>query len=105
MNHDSTMPASPALAADLSSSDTATRPASAAQHPNQRLGRKYYFDDPDMDLFFMAALSWGPTGGLDIGQAFQVASSIIDGDGDSWVHAFDAYGDVLNAQADTWKQR
>jgi esterase/lipase len=73
--------------------------------PDQRMARKYLFDDPTMDLFFMSALSWGPTGGLDIGQAFHVASSITDGDGDSWVQSFAAYGDMQNAQADTWALR
>ena len=71
----------------------------------QRLAQKYRFNDADMDLFFMAALSWGPTGGLDIGQAFHVASRVVDGDADSWVRAFGEYGDTLNAQADAWQQR
>jgi len=35
--------------------------------PDQRLAKRYCFNDADMDLFFMAALGWGPTGGLDIG--------------------------------------
>jgi pimeloyl-ACP methyl ester carboxylesterase len=77
----------------------------ADARPDQRLSRRYRFDDADMDLFFMSALSWGPTGGLDIGQAFHVASTIVDGDADSWVGAFAAYGDLQNAQADTWAQR
>jgi pimeloyl-ACP methyl ester carboxylesterase len=75
------------------------------QRPDQRLARRYYFDDPDMDLFFMAALGWGPAGGLDVGQAFYVASHIIDGDADTWVQAFGDYGNAQNAQADAWKQR
>jgi hypothetical protein len=64
--------------------ETATSPAAAAdcaestdQRPSQRLGRKYRFDDPDMDLFFVAALGWGPSGGLDVGQAHYVASRIV----------------------------
>ena len=73
--------------------------------PDQRLGQKYRFDDHDMDLFFVAALGWGPTGGLDIGQAFYVASQITDGDGDSWVKAFADYGDRLNTQADEWTKK
>jgi len=75
------------------------------QRPDQRLARRYHFNDPDMDLFFMAALGWGPAGGLDVGQAFYVASRIVDGDADSWVQAFGEYGDAQNAQADAWKQR
>ena len=73
--------------------------------PAQRLATKYRFDDEDMDLFFVAALGWGPAGGLDVGQAFHVASQIIDGDGDSWVRAFAAQGDLLEAQADEWLAR
>jgi esterase/lipase len=73
--------------------------------PNRRLANRYCFNDPDMDLFFMAALGWGPTGGIDIGQAFYVASSITDGDADSWVRPFANYGATLNAQADVWKAR
>jgi pimeloyl-ACP methyl ester carboxylesterase len=77
----------------------------SAKHPNQRLGQTYRFSDPDMDLFFVAALGWGPAGGLDIGQAFYVGSEIQDGDGASWVAAFARYGDAQNAQADAWRQR
>lgn len=77
----------------------------SAQRPDQRLGQKYRFDDPNMDLFFVAALGWGPTGGLDIGQAFHVASTIKDGDADSWVSSFSRYAEVQTAQADTWKAR
>jgi hypothetical protein len=73
------------------------------KRPNQRLGQIYRFSDPDMDLFFVAALGWGPAGGLDIGQVFHIASTIKDGDGASWVEAFAAYGDAQNAQAETWK--
>src|ERR1700761_7534468 len=78
---------------------------SDAPNPAQRLGRRYRFDDADMDLFFMAALGWGPSGGLDIGQAYYVAAKITDGDGESWVKAFADYGDLLTAQADAWKQK
>ena len=37
-----------------------------AAKPARRLATKYRFDDEDMDLFFVAALGWGPTGGLDV---------------------------------------
>jgi len=80
-------------------------PITEKQHPAQRLALKYRFDDPDMDLFFMAAASWGPTGGLDLGQVFHVASKIADGDGESWIRAFSGYGEMLNAQADAWKRK
>lgn len=79
--------------------------APASERPDQRMARKYRFDDPQMDLFFMAAASWGPAGGLDIGQAHYVASKIVDGEADSWVDAFAAYGDALDGQAQTWKAR
>jgi pimeloyl-ACP methyl ester carboxylesterase len=75
------------------------------QRPDQRLGRRYQFSDPDMDLFFMAALGWGPAGGLDVGQAFYVASRITDGAPDTWVRAFEDYGNLQNAQAEAWKRR
>ena len=77
----------------------------AVSKPAQRLATKIRFDDEDMDLFFVAALGWGPAGGLDVGQAFHVAGQIVDGDGDSWVRAFGAYGELLDAQADEWKAR
>jgi len=73
--------------------------------PDQRLAHKYRFDDADMDLFFMAALSWGPCGGLDIGQAYHVASKIVDGDPESWVRSFTSYGELQDAQAEAWKAR
>ncbi len=76
-----------------------------ARNPSQRLGQTYHFTDADMDLFFVGALGWGPSGGLDVGQAFYVASQIEDGDADSWVSAFNAYGDRMNAQADAWQAR
>ena len=79
--------------------------ANSAQRPDQRLGQTYRFNDPDMDLFFVAALGWGPTGGLDIGQAFHVASTIEDGDADTWVSSFSGYAEVQTAQADAWKAR
>jgi hypothetical protein len=90
------------------STDGSGQPRAAAvvePRPDQRLARRYCFNDADMDLFFMAALGWGPTGGLDIGQAFHVASSITDGDPDSWVQAFSKYGATLDTQANVWKAR
>ena len=73
--------------------------------PAQRLATKYRFDDEDMDLFFVAALGWGPAGGLAVGEAFYVASQITDGDADSWVRAFAAQGELLDAEADDWLAR
>jgi len=81
-------------------------PAGApTQRPDQRLAHRYHFDDPDMDLFFMAALSWGPAGGLDIGQVWHIADGIRDGDADSWVEAFAAYGDRQQQLATQWSHR
>jgi pimeloyl-ACP methyl ester carboxylesterase len=95
-----------ASAAALAGAASASAQSSTdSPRPDQRLAQKYRFNDPNMDLFFMAAMSWGPTGGLDIGQAHYIASTIKDGDADSWIQAFANYGDLQNAQADTWKQR
>ncbi|MEJ8857575.1 alpha/beta fold hydrolase [Variovorax robiniae] len=95
-----------ASATALAAATTAgAQTTNSTPRPDQRMAQKYRFDDPNMDLFFMAAMSWGPTGGLDIGQAWYVASTITDGDADSWVQAFSRYGDLQNAQADTWKAK
>lgn len=72
---------------------------------DQRLSRKYRFEDPNMDLFFVAALGWGRSGGLDVGEAFEIASHITDGDADSWIKAFEAQANLLNQQADVWAAR
>jgi pimeloyl-ACP methyl ester carboxylesterase len=71
----------------------------------QRLGRKYRFEDPNMDLFFVAALGWGKSGGLDVGEAFEIASHITDGDADSWICAFENQAKLLDTQADVWAAR
>lgn len=76
-----------------------------APRADQRLGRKYRFDDSNMDLFFVAALGWGRSGGLDVGEVFEIASHIVDGDADSWVRAFETHGKLVNDQADTWTAR
>ncbi|WP_411850227.1 alpha/beta hydrolase family protein [Stenotrophomonas sp. LGBM10] len=78
---------------------------STASRPDQRMAHRFRFDDPDMDLFFMSATSWGPTGGLDIGQINHVATQIVDGDADSWVDAFAGYAALQRQQADTWAAR
>jgi pimeloyl-ACP methyl ester carboxylesterase len=81
--------------------------ASAASAPraDQRLARKYRFDDPNMDLFFLAALGWGKSGGLDVGEVFEVASHITDGDADSWIGAFERQAKLIDTQADVWAAR
>ena len=94
MNRRTMLLSSASVAAGALVAATANAQTKEEKRPDQRLGTKYRFDDPDMDLFFVAALGWGPTGGLDIGQAFYVASQIKDGDADSWVQAFSNYGDL-----------
>jgi pimeloyl-ACP methyl ester carboxylesterase len=74
-------------------------------YSTQRLSQRYRFADPNMDLFFLGALGWGPAGGLSVGEAFYLATQIEDGNGDSWARAFEHQGEVLNAQADTWLER
>lgn len=71
----------------------------------QRLTQQYRFADPDMDLFFLLALGWGPAGGLSVGEAFHVAAEIKDGDGSAWADAFERHGKSQNVQADIWQQR
>ena len=97
--------ASSGVAAATATNNQAGESIARGTRPDQRLAKRYCFDDADMDLFFMAALGWGPAGGLDIGQVFYVASGITDGDPDSWVQAFANYGAAMNAQADVWKTR
>jgi pimeloyl-ACP methyl ester carboxylesterase len=89
---------------DETTSAQGTSPGAAPSAPraDQRLTRKYYFDDPNMDLFFLAALGWGKSGGLDVGEVFEIASHITDGDADSWIRAFEQQARVLDAQADLW---
>lgn len=77
----------------------------AADYSTERLTQRYRFDDPNMDLFFLGALSWGTAGGLSIGEAFYVASQIEDGNPDSWADAFENQAETLIKQADVWLQR
>src|SRR5262245_3175302 len=77
----------------------------AVPRADQRLATRYRFDDPNMDLFFMAALGWGPAGGLDIGEAFHVAAKIEDGNAASWIRAFAESGDAQTASAEDWLRR
>jgi pimeloyl-ACP methyl ester carboxylesterase len=81
--------------------------ASSAPHPrpDQRLARKYRFDDPNMDLFFVAALGWGKSGGLDIGEVLEIASHITDGDADTWICAFERQAKLLETRASVWATR
>ena len=74
-------------------------------YSTQRLAQRYRFDDPNMDLFFLGALSWGAAGGLSVGEAFYVASKIEDGNPDSWADAFEQQAEILKKQAAVWLQR
>lgn len=74
-------------------------------YSTQRLKQRYRFADPNMDLFFLGALGWGPAGGLSVGEAFHIAAQIQDGNADSWSLAFEHQGDILTAQADNWSAR
>src|ERR1700743_940807 len=91
------------MSTHLASSDSTNK--SVAPNPAQRLSRCYRFTDTDMDLFFTAALGWGPSGGLDVGQVFYLADEISDGDRDSWVRAFADYGERLEREATGWVAR
>ena len=62
------------------SSDAFAQVKPRSSDPAVRMAVKYHFEDPDMDFFFVVALGWGAEGGLSVGQAFHVASKIIDGD-------------------------
>jgi pimeloyl-ACP methyl ester carboxylesterase len=81
---------------------TTAHSALATPRADQRLARKYRFDDPNMDLSFLAALGWGKSGGLDVGEAFEIASHITDGDADSWIRAFERQAKLLDTQAELW---
>ena len=80
-------------------------PARDADYSTSRLTQRYRFDDPNMDLFFVGTLGWGPAGGLSIGEAFHVAAQITDGDGVSWARAFEHHGIVQDEQANVWQRR
>ena len=77
----------------------------ASDYSTQRLTQRYRFNDPNMDLFFLGALSWGTAGGLSVGEAFYVASKIEDGNPDSWAKAFEEQAEVLVTQAEVWLKR
>lgn len=76
-----------------------------ADYSTQRLSQRYRFDDPNMDLFFLGALGWGPAGGLSVGEAFHIANQIVDGDSESWAQAFEKQGSILSEHADIWQER
>lgn len=84
---------------------SANQSGRAADYSTQRLTQRYRFDDPNMDLFFLGALSWGAAGGLSVGEAFYVASQIEDGNPDSWADAFEKQAGILIEQGEIWLQK
>ncbi|HTU65832.1 MAG TPA: alpha/beta fold hydrolase [Steroidobacteraceae bacterium] len=80
-------------------------PATEAARADQRLARRYFFDDTNMDLFFLAAIGWGVNGGLSFGEALHVKSTIVDGDAVSWVRSFADHGALQGIAADDWLAR
>lgn len=97
--------AAASLAGERAMAETEAKcvPPPGIRRPGSRLGVKYRFDDPDMDLFFVIACGWGRAGGLDIGEAYYVAETIKNGDAASWVSSFEASGDRQQKLADEWK--
>ncbi|MFE7116107.1 alpha/beta hydrolase family protein [Streptomyces sp. NPDC057654] len=66
---------------------------------------RYRFDDRDMDFVFQMSVAAAKTGGPDAGELYAVASRIEDGDTESWVKEFAAYGDAQRALAADWEAR
>ncbi|WP_158678657.1 alpha/beta hydrolase family protein [Streptomyces sulphureus] len=69
--------------------------SSAAMH--------YRFDDRDMDFVFQMSVAAAKTGGPDAGELYALASRIEDGNTESWVKEFEAYGDAQCALAAEWE--
>ena len=49
---------------------------------------KIVFDNEDFDGQFLRALSYAAYGGADIGECFETANNIKEGDRDSWYDAW-----------------
>lgn len=64
---------------------------------------RYRFNDREMDFAFQYALGAAATGGPQSGELFHIASRIDDGDTESWVREFEAYGDTQRALAKEWQ--
>jgi hypothetical protein len=61
---------------------------------------KILFDNEDFDGQFLRVLSYAPYGGADIGECFETASRIEEGNRDSWYEAFTKTADRLRQEAD-----
>jgi len=54
-----------------------------------------FFDDKAFDARFLRTLSYAACGGTDIGECFETASTIKEGDRTSWYEAFTETADRL----------
>ena len=55
----------------------------------RRSRRRVRFDNPDQDFMFQWTLGCASLGGIEPGEAFEIAANIEDGDPESWVSAFE----------------
>jgi hypothetical protein len=68
---------------------------------------KIFFDNEDFDGQFLRTLSYAAYGGADIGECFERASRIEEGNRDSWYEAFTKTADRLREEAEErppWSQ-
>ena len=61
---------------------------------------KLFFDNEDFDGQFLRALSYTAYSGADIGECFETASTIKEGDRTSWYEAFTKTADRLRQDAE-----
>ena len=61
---------------------------------------KLFFDDEDFDGQLLRAISYTAYGGADIGECFETASRIEEGDRDSWYEAWTKTADRMKADAE-----
>ena len=61
---------------------------------------KLFFDDEDFDGQLLRAISYAAYGGADIGECFETASRIEEGDRDSWYEAWTKTADRMKADAE-----
>jgi hypothetical protein len=61
---------------------------------------KLFFDDEDFDGQLLRAVSYTAYGGADIGECFETARRIKEGDRDSWYEAWTKTADRMKADAE-----
>jgi dienelactone hydrolase len=61
---------------------------------------RLFFDDQDFDGQLLRALSYAAYGGADIGECFETAGRIKEGDRSSWYEAWTKTADRMNADAE-----